>query len=446
MKKQNVYKVYSASLREKAKRNRAGLLTTLTLMSLFAFCETHSAQAQLVVSAPDVVTSNQISTQQIVGTQQSTTNTILQNAQTIYQNTENDLKNLSGQTIANNNATTQAQANFHDVQDAREVTRRVEDQKMAAAMGATSGPSVCNAVTGGIAAQNMYVTLAQWREDLTQEQLDDELGASNNTQSIGGREAALRQVISAHCASNSTSADIAQGICTGSPTQPRPLTPTGGVISSSAATDSSGIPVVGRDLSANTILNPTNGVLSPTDQQAANLFLLHTFVGKPLGPFTKAEMNTENGANLAAERMTAAARDSVAMAAAASIVSDTVPLPTSTTTISASTGSTTGIGDWAEGTAKQVIGYNADGTNFPNGVSMAAARELRAKAWFLNPNWALTVDRTTSETALIKDLLMIQSYSVYQNWEQHKQFDQMNLTLATMLSIMEQQSRLSDAR
>ncbi len=209
-------------------------------------------------------------------------------------------------------------------------------------------------------------------------------------------------------------------------------------------------PPVGRDLNASTILDPTNSTLSPADKVAADGFLINALDGHPVAAMPNGSATAANpaGRRQYSNDLIAIAQHSVAAEVGASIVADDTAMPgtggtagtTDNTQVPSGGAGTTSISQWAEGTAKQVMGYLPGGNNFPNGVSRAAFMKLRSMAWFWNPNWATQVGIQSSDQTL-KDIAMIQAWSVYQNWVSEQQLRQMNLTLATMLTIMEARAR-----
>lgn len=328
----------------------------------------------------------------------------------------------------------QAQAQMMDTWDARETQRRITDWRMRAAVSSAAGASVCNVITGSVSARNAFAAVSKWREEITTQQLDYFTGSSPATAARRGAAAAIEQRNQIHCAVGASQYDVDIGLCSVTVDQTQTLD-TGELLT----------PPVGRDLNANTLMNPAALTLSDKDRLAANAFLLHAFNGNVPAALPNGAATTADGRIRAAQNMTSAAQNSVAQAVVSSILADrdampgTRPVVSGTGGASGEAGSTT-IAQWAEGTSRQTIGYDPEGNNFPNGVSRAAYMKLRAMAWFWNTNWASAVGSQSSDQTM-KDLALIQAFSVYQNWESYQQLERINLTLATMLTIMEQQQR-----
>jgi len=367
------------------------------------------------------------------------------------------LLSFSGQMTVNQRAQTQASSQMHDTQDARATQFRIADWKMKATTKSAPGSSVCNVITGSVSARDSFSAVGEWQEEITDQQLDFFLGATSGTQSSRGASAAMEQRIKLHCQVGATTYDITNGTCpAGTQIQPQQTLPGGTTIT----------PPVGRDLNANTLLNATNLTMTAADQAAANAFILQAVNSYVPGAMPAGAGATDSGRRLAGINLASAARNSVAQSALAAVAADRKAMPgtggagnsapPSASANPASTGNTvTAAGQtpgttasqvsatiisWAEGTAKMVIGYNQAGNNFPNGVSRAAYLKLRSASWFWNPTWAASLG-TQTETQTLKDMALIEAWGVYQNWEMYRQVERMNVTLATMVSIMEASAR-----
>ena len=380
-------------------------------------------------------------TQTIVKGGQDDTNAINQQLQTSEQNIIQALKSFSGQEITNSRSSVQSAAQMNDTADARAVQRRVTDWTLHGIAATAPGASVCNVITGSVSAQNSFVAVGKWREEIQAQQLDYFAGATSATNARKGIDAAIEQRIQGHCTVGATAYDVATGLCP-SATQGTQTLETGDNIT----------PPVGRDQNVTTLLEPANLTLSATDKAEANQFLVNALNGSPVAAMPNGSAAAANaiGRRTAANNMEAIAQHSVVQEVGSAVLADMAPMPgtgstpgnSTTITGSTSAGSsvTATIQGWAEGTAKQTIGYSQTGTNFPNGVSRAAYLKLRSMAWFWNPNWASTVGTQSSDQTL-KDIALIEAWSVYQNWETSVQLQRMNVTLATMLAIMEKQNR-----
>jgi hypothetical protein len=379
--------------------------------------------------------------QTIIQGGQADTNAINQQLQTTEQDLITALKNFSGQETVNSRSAVQAQSQMNDTADARAVQMRVTDTTIRGALATAPGASVCNVITGSVSAQNSFIAVSKWREEIQAQQQDYFTGATPATASSKGLDAAIEQRIENHCAVGATAYDVTTGLCS-SVTQQAQALETGDTIT----------PPVGRDLNATILLEPNMLTFTTADKAAANSFLVNALNSSPLGaePAKSASINNAVGRRVAANNMEATALHSIVQEVGSSIIADMAPMPgtgstpgnSSTVTGSTTSGSsvTATIQGWAEGTAKQTIGYSQSGTNFPNGVSRAAYFKLRSMAWFWNPNWASQVGIQSGDQSL-KDIALIEAWSVYQNWTLSVQVQRMNLTLAAMLSIMEKQGR-----
>ena len=360
------------------------------------------------------------------------------------------IQKLSGQNTINQQTAVKAQSQMMDAWDARETTRRITDWRMRGAIAANPSLSVCNVVTGSVTAKDGFSAANKWQHEITNQQLDFFMGASPNTAAATGAAAAAEQRNSLHCQVAATQYDISRGICPpGTPVQTTQAIDGGGTINTT----------VGGDLNAETLLNPPELTMNTNEKAEANAFIVHAFEGDAIGALPQNVGSTTVGRQQVAENMTSVARNSVADVVASAILADRAampgtggtggaPPPSSASPMAAGntvTGSstpgqiTTSMAAWAEQTAENTIGYQQS-NNFPNGLSRVAYLKLRAMAWFWNPNWIMSVGYHDSETN-IKDIAIIEAYQVYQNWELYQQIERMNLTLATLLAIMEADHR-----
>lgn len=331
------------------------------------------------------------------------------------------LRSFSGQQTVNNRAQTNAMANMNDLADQRQVQLRVQDRRYERLQSAASGASVCNVVTGNVAGGSMFGAVPQWRDQMTQVTLDYMLGATDRTAASRGPGPAMTERAQSVCAANATQDMVDAGLC-------------------SVVTQEDG--KISNALNANVLLG--QNVLNTGARDAARLYMANAFVPNPLGAVANGIARTESGQRIMADRHSAAARQSHALTVAADFFADRVPMPDQDQAVVSSGGSggsvTTGLRQWAEGTAKQTLTYNTEGNNFPDGVSRAAWLELRAKAWFMNANWAMRVDTQTVD-ATAKDLAMMGAFATYMGWEQYRQMERMNMSLAMIVSMLEEQGR-----
>lgn len=327
------------------------------------------------------------------------------------------LRNFSGQQTVNSRAQTNAVANMNDLVDQRTVQLRVQDRRYERLQSAASGASVCNVITGNVAGGTMFGSVPQWRDQLTQVTLDYLLGASDKTASRNGASAAVTERALSVCAANATQDMVDAGLC-------------------SVTTQDDG--KISDALNANVLLGQS--VLNSGARDAARIYVANAYVPAPLGAVPRGVAQNEAGHRLMAQRHTVAARQSHALTVVSDFFADRVPMPNQDAAVASGGSVTTGLRQWAEGTARQTLTYNTEGNNFPDGVSRAAWLELRAKAWFMNANWAMRVDTQTVDSTA-KDLAMMGAFSTYMGWEQYRQLERMNMSLAMIVSMLEEQGR-----
>jgi hypothetical protein len=109
-------------------------------------------------------------------------------------------------------------------------------------------------------------------------------------------------------------------------------------------------------------------------------------------------------------------------------------------TTSTASNPTTSLLQWAEGTASRMIGGLPNGQNFPNGISEQGWMEVRARAFYLDPSWSTRINAQSSD-ANSKDIALILGFQTYMQYNQFQETQRMNVTLATMLAIMDEQNR-----
>jgi hypothetical protein len=350
------------------------------------------------------------------------------------------LKGLTGQMSGNIKQRSHASANSNQTQDDMEAKRRVTDAITKAQVDGTSGATTCNVITGGVSGQAIEAQVAAWREQLIQAELDRDKGSAGSQGGVAGagspQNAMLAQRQTAHCTVGGDMADVVAGYCANA-------------VSPQNA---------GRDLNASVLLNPTVAPASPgqpavdahltlsqDDEKAVATFLDTALLARPFGPLPVDTARTEAGRGLLAARNSSIARNSVALSLGAALAADRVPMDTQVVSGGGTGGSgtaTTTLRKWAEGTAQQTLGYdNSSGSYFPNGVSRDAWQELRAKSWFMNPNWAKAVDTNTSANPTFKDMALIKSYQVYQGWERYRRLEDVSMAMATWAASLEARNR-----
>ena len=365
----------------------------------------------------------------------------------------------ASQMTANNQQAVRAQANLQNAVDAREVNRKAEDAKQYGLRQSPSGPSVCNVVTQVVASQNQAAQIAVWREQVQKQSLDFFAGASKTTASSNGAQTAVLQINSGHCAIGATAADVASGQCQAIKAPENASAPAGSTPGNNSGTLGALPTTVSGDQDVMSFLDAPNNVMSPQQLAYSKQFGANVYMSKPLGAMPKGSASSTDGQNIALNRMRATGRFSIVNEVFNNIVlsrADTTGTTlgnvsqvnsagnngVSSLSSSGNTPITTNLTQWAEGTAKLTSTYApvANGKYFPYGVSKAAILELKSKSWYWNPSWALSVD-SGNTPANIKDMTLMMSWQIYQNWESYRLQESIALTLATMLSIMEEQNR-----
>jgi hypothetical protein len=192
---------------------------------------------------------------------------------------------------------------------------------------------------------------------------------------------------------------------------------------------------ISQALNANTLFGTS--VLNQNSQRAALAFIANAFTPNPIGPIARSQAATEEGREVVAARMTAMARNSVAVDAFSNSVGMRVPLGDAA---SGGDSGTATVRRWAEGTAARLLGGRSDGQNYPNGVSLLAWMELRARSFYLDPNFQLRVN-SQDANANSKDSVLIQGFQTFLQWETWKLQEQNNVLLAQILSIMSEEAQ-----
>lgn len=414
--------------------------------ALMAPHEAHAQAAVAVAADPINTLDRALQTGKII---QTTIQGVKDTVSGVVNGLTDSLRLSTGQQTLNSRAQIQAQAQMMDTWDARETQRRITDWRMRGTMASVAGSSACNVITGSVAARNSFASVSRWREEMAAQQVDFNLGASTGTRSRSGAGAAEDQRNQIHCQVAATQYDVDTGLCP-AVTQPPQTLETGDILRQP----------VGRDLNANTLIAPATLTMSPAERLAANAFLLHAFNSNPIGAMPNGMASTPGGRHQAAMNNSAAALASVSQSVAASIAANNSAMPGTGGTSGGATagavggGNTTvggtggasgaagsvGIADWAEGTARQTIGYKSDGGNFPNGVSRNAYLRLRSMAWFWNPNWAQAVNAQASD-ATLKDIALIEAWRAYMDYENYSQLQQLNLSVAALGTTFEARTR-----
>lgn len=320
----------------------------------------------------------------------------------------------TGQISGNLKEQNAANANIADLQDDRAVVARIEEARRQAALDAASGASTCNVITGNIGGASTGIVRQVKRRHLGSQMTDWTLGKDGP--SSRGADAALRARLDAHCKAHGTELDVRMGVCEKAveeSLQDADVTVTKSVF----------------------FVDGNSGTLPPEREEAARRFAINIIDPRPLGALPAGIGNDVGGSELMSARIATAGRTSLAMDAVVDAIARRSPMNQD---VVGAEDAAQSLNEWAEGTAKDVLGYNKNGGNFPNGVSWNDWMELRSKSWFLNPTWAAAA-KSPGQT--IKDMAMMQAFEVYQNWETYQLLEKININLATQLAIMNENSR-----
>lgn len=343
------------------------------------------------------------------------------------------LRSHSGQQTMNSSAGERAASNREDVRDAREVVRRVEDQRVQAINGLRGGAAACNMVTGLMGGSALFRQTASTQGHLSAGVADYLTGSSPSTQSSRGAGPGREERISAICSRFATQAMIDSGVCpAGSPVEMRPSF--GGPDRPSSAFD------------ANVFMGSTSSSMSEQEQGAARLFLATMLAPTPMGALPPNAARTERGRENLALRQASETRISIASTIMGDAQARRAPATSlSSATVNVGTGGSGGttevsISDFMEGTSRRMIGYNSGGGNFPHGVSRQSWDEVRARSFYLDPQFQMRLsNQDTNQNS--KDIAAMISFQVYLQWEQYLQAEKTNIALATLIGIMEEQNR-----
>lgn len=365
-----------------------------------------------------------------------------------------ELQQIGSQINASNQALQATMSQLMNTLDSRMVVQKVQQAGLDATKSAETGASGCNVISGNIGTGSFGATIAKWREQMSQQTLDDLSGNSTTTPSHLGKTIGENARVALHCSYFAVQAEVDQGICPKKTVANSSYT---GQSTSTIGDDTAN--KAGADLEASVILNAQNDVLSKDGLKAAQIFQMHAFEDNPLGALPPAGTVSSAAAQaLAAKRFTNLAHRNVATQEIQNLITNRTDITndsssgqygslgatTSATpsansgTSSTSSSSSSDLLDWANATAQQVIGMRVDSNNkyYPNGISKDGYEELRAKAWFWNLDWMGNIN-SENEAQLLKELAMMQSFQVYQNWETMQEIKLTNLILSTMLDDME---------
>lgn len=311
----------------------------------------------------------------------------------------------TGQLSGNMKEQIGADSNMANAQDDRAVVGRIEEARLDAIRAAASGSSSCNVITGalggtGIEAASVSFT-QQFSEGMSAWNTGDE-----NMPSSQGTAAAVGSRVALHCEKYANDQDVKAGLC-------------------DAAGD---LKDANINISESLFYHEDGSVSGTLPQErvdAASAFLINAINPMPTGAALQSAADTPEGRAEAARAQAEAARMSIAAETAGDILGRRTAQSDSTYVA------------YTKETASRIPGYQG---NFDNGVSWYDFMDVRARGWYMNPTWAVSVDSRGPEQAT-KDIALIQSYQAYLGWETYKLLEKQNVILATMLAMQVEERR-----
>ncbi len=335
----------------------------------------------------------------------------------------NALQLLSGQMTENSQASMNGQGNIATTQDNRIVQQEVQKATFDAENQAADGTSACNVITGNVAGAGISPAMSVYQASAMAAQVGYETGGDKThpQPSYGSHINLVQSVLSEHCATSATQADIDDGAC-----------PAGTIVKS--PDDSP------NDINTPTALVGNNGTntLTPAQEQAASTFIALAFHPNPPGALPMNAASTAQGQVQAYNDMVNEAQNAIADNTYAMIQGRKAPSQDGVAS-SASTTDNESLSSWANSEMSQIAGAPAEpsGGYFPNGVSFDSWLMLRAEGWFLNPNWVADLNEY-NETSAIKDLTMIESYRAYLQYLQYSDQENMQLEMAQQTTLLQE--------
>lgn len=311
----------------------------------------------------------------------------------------------TGQVSGNLKEQIGADSNLANAQDDRAVVGRIEEARLDALRESASGVSACNVITGSLNATSVEAAGLGYAENMAQGMTDWGSGAENMP-SASGTAAAISSRVALHCERFANAQDVKSGLCE----------------SVGALPDAS-------INAAKSIFYHESGQVSGTlDQErleAASAYVINAINPEPAGAPLQADASTAAGREAAAKRQSELARLSAAESAVADIVGKR----------SIQTGGN--YSQYMQDTASVIPGYSAD---FSEGVSWYDMMDVRARAWYMNPNWAIAMNSADPAQA-VKDTALIESFNAYLGWETYKLMQRQTVILATMLAMQVEETR-----
>lgn len=349
------------------------------------------------------------------------------------------LTDMNGQNVEDSEVIAKQNTTNFGQLDTDDVKLHVQQFGLNAIDQAQSGTSACNVITGAMVGAAINQASTQYQQQGTNAEIQWMNGGSkaNPAPSFTGLTAAQNALISAHCQNAATQADIDSGLCPkGTKIQPESTQPGGaGVVAND----------VNNDQNAGVLFDQPIPQLNKVQQNIAGNMMAMIFTPQPFGAMPPGSAQSAAGRIEAYNRMTTIAQASAPYAISMGILANEQPLSGGKDTTNQSTatqsggdsvsGGTSTLSGWASATLEQVPSYEnpPSGGWFPDGVSEDAWLWVRAVGWFLNPNWATSLNGD-SETQAVKDLTMIESYRAYLQYKQYRLQEQDTFLLAELVA------------
>lgn len=321
------------------------------------------------------------------------------------------LRLSTGQLTGNLREQTTADASMSDVLDDRAVVGRIEQERLQAIKDSASGASTCTVMTGGAAGSSLFGAVENERSLLTQEMAKWNLGMAGP--STGGESVAMNARLRVHCSMFSTEDDVKSGLC-------------------DAATAGEDFAYADADAGKSLLFadpNVGSRTLDDRREQAARAFIINAVNPEPLGRMANGSATTAAGRERAADRKVVQARLSIASNTMNDYLSKVKTRPNLT--------------DGVKDLSGDLVGYS--GNAFPNGASWWDWMEVQSRQWHINPNWRTKMN-TGSPGQAVKDLVNIQAWSAYADWEAYKVMTDMSMNLANISAILTEMNERDKAR
>lgn len=349
------------------------------------------------------------------------------------------LRDLSGQNISNAQSEMKLMTNIASGQDARNVVLKTQQFTLNALDQASSGTSACNVITGAVAGSSINAAVSQYQEQGTDAELAWLNGGdkANPSPSYNGTTAAMQQIIAAHCQDSATQEDIEDGLCPpGTQVQQQSSQPgTSGGISNT----------VPLDVNAGALFDRPEPVLSKARAATTGQMMAMIFAPHPFGSLPANFAQSASGKKIAYNRLVSEAQSSAPYAIAMGIAARQEPLANQgkqvvsgdTTSGGNINTSPVSISQWVTATMAQIPGHT--NISFPDGISEDVWLKARAEGWYMNPNWAVSLNSDSAIQA-IKDGVMINAFRTYLQYKQYRLQEQDTFLLAELVSMIQQKN------